>query len=81
MPKFFFHTADGKRDRDRHGLDLPDMATARVEGIRYAGAVIADQPKLLWDGHDFRVEVTDADGSLLFTIITLAVDAPASENG
>lgn len=80
VPQFFFHTADGKRDRDKHGVDLPDAARARVEGIKYAGAVIADQPGLLWNGHDFRVEVTDESGALLFTIITLAVDAPAAEN-
>ena len=79
MPRYFFHTADGSRDRDTEGTELPDARTARVSAIRYAGDVLSDQPELLWDGRDFRVEVTTEEGDLLFTIITLAVDAPAAE--
>ena len=79
MPHFYFHTADGGRDRDRRGMDLADQGAARREAIRFAGAVINDEPDVLWDGRDFRVEVTDEAGDLLFTIITLAVDAPASD--
>ncbi len=73
---FYFHTADGGRERDREGVDLADPASARREAIKYAGAVMADQPDVLWDGRDFRVEVTDEKDLLLYTIIMLAVDAP-----
>ncbi|WP_374942335.1 hypothetical protein [Sphingomonas sp.] len=76
MPHYFFHTANGERHRDRSGVDLPDDAAARVEAIRFTGAVMTDEPDVLWDGRDFRVEVTDAEQRPLFTIITLAVDAP-----
>lgn len=79
MPRFFFHTADGSRDRDTTGTELPDATAARVAAIRYAGDLLSDQPDVLWDGRDFRVEVTDEKSDLLFTIITLAVDAPAAE--
>ncbi len=80
MPRYFFHTADGSRDRDLDGTELASAAAARVEAIRYAGHVISDEPDRLLDGRDFRVEVTGEDGALLFTIITLAVDAPAVES-
>ena len=30
------------------------------------------------DGKDFRVEVTDKKGALLFTVVTLTIDAPTS---
>ena len=76
MPRYFFHTADGVRERDTVGTELKDARAARVEAIRYAGAIINDTPDVLWDGRDFRVEVTDERQALLFTIITLAVDAP-----
>ena len=79
MPHFYFHTADGGRDLDRQGMDLADQGAARKEAIRFAGAVINHEPDVLWDGRDFRVEVTDEAGNLLFTVITLAVDAPASD--
>ena len=77
MPRYFFHTADGSRDRDLEGVDLEDHGVARKEAIKFAGSVLNDQPSVLWDGRDFRVEVTNRKGDLLFTIITLAVNAPA----
>jgi len=81
MPRYFFHTADGGRDRDRQGVELADAAAAHKEAIRFAGTVLNDEPDLLGGGRDFRVEVTDERGDLLFTIIALAVDAPAAEVG
>ena len=79
MSRYYFHTADGTRDRDREGMECRDPHAARVEAIRYAGALMADQPDVLWDGHDFRVEVTDEDQRLVCTVIALAVDAPRLE--
>ena len=76
MPRFYFDTADGSRDRDTVGTILKDQAEARVEAIKFAGEVMTSQPDVLWDGHDFRVEVSSEDQKLLFTIIALAVDAP-----
>ena len=77
MPRYFFNTADGHRDVDTEGLELPDHAAARIAAIRHAGAIMEHEPDVLWDGRDFRVEVTDERRLLLFTIITLAVNAPA----
>jgi hypothetical protein len=79
MPRYFFATADGSRERDDEGLELSDNNAARRAAIRYAGAIMEGDPNVLWDGQDFRIEVTDEKGRLLFTVITLAVDAPASE--
>ena len=78
MPSYFFHTADGTRDLDREGTQLPDNAAARKEAIKFAGALMHDQPDILWDGRDYRVEVTNRAGDLLFTIVMLSIDAPAS---
>jgi hypothetical protein len=77
MPRYYFHTVDGGRDRDHEGTELKDLASARVQAIKFTGDIMSDQPEVLWDGRDFRVEVTDDDDTLLFTIITLAVNAPA----
>ena len=79
MPRYFFHTADGSRQRADEGTELRDQHAARTEAVRFAGALMADRPDMIWDGHDFRVEVTDEARHLLFTIIMLGVDAPASE--
>lgn len=78
MPRFFFHTADGERDLDKEGIELADNAAARKEAIRFAGALMHDQPDVLWDGRDYRGEVTNTANDLLFTIVMLSIDAPAS---
>ncbi len=77
MPRYFFHTADGSRERDSEGTELADHYAARVEAIRLTGAIMKESPDVLWDGHEFRVEVMDETDTLLFTIVTLAVDTPA----
>jgi hypothetical protein len=75
--RYFFHTADGSRDRDETGTEFPDDATARKQAVMFAGEYIADNPDILAGRHDFRVEVTDDHDMLLFTVIALAVVAPA----
>jgi hypothetical protein len=77
MPRYFFDTHDGGRERDHDGCELPDPHAARIEAIRYGAAVLHDQPELIWDGRDFRVEVRDDAGKLVVTVIMMAVDAPA----
>lgn len=76
MPRYFFNTADGHRDCDEEGVELPNGNAARAEAIRYAGAVMNNHPDVLWDGRDFRVEVVNEDKQLVCTVITVAVDTP-----
>ena len=75
MPRYFFNTADGGRDLDQDGTDLPDHSSARVQAVQFAGMALSDEPTFLLDGGEFRVEVTDQEGVLLFSVIMLAVDA------
>jgi hypothetical protein len=76
MPRYFFHTADGVRDPDTDGIEFEDDDAAQLEAVRYAGEALRWQPKKLWKRGQWRVEVTGEDGALLFTVITVAVDAP-----
>ena len=76
MPRYFFHSADGKREPDQQGTELPDDAAAQFEAVRFAGETLKWRPLELWKQGQWRVEVTDDQGALLFTIITIAGDAP-----
>ena len=78
MPRFFFHRTDGYFERDDEGVELESLHAARVEAVTFAGSSLAEEPEQIWNGQDFRVEVTDERGMLLFTVITLAIDAPAT---
>lgn len=76
MPRYHFHCADGARDTDVDGTELENDEAARAAAISFAGETLRHSPNSLWEKGHWRVEVTDADNALLFTVITLAVDAP-----
>lgn len=76
MPRYFFHCADGARDPDRDGTVLADDAAAQVAAVTFAGETLQHSPGSLWEKGQWRVEVTGDEGALLFTVITIAVDAP-----
>ena len=65
MPRYFFHRTDGGFDPDHEGTDLPNLPIARKEAVRFAAATVQDRPDYVWDGKDFRVEVSDEAGLLL----------------
>jgi hypothetical protein len=75
--RFFFNLAGAIHDPDNVGVELADMGAARVYSALHAAEIIRDQPELVWSGAEVRVEVTDEDRLVLFTVIVLGVDAPA----
>lgn len=75
--RYFFNEFDGSYKADDAGLELPSMDDARLEAVRYAGEVLRDHPILIWKGEDFRVEVTDENQLVLFTVLVVGIDAPA----
>ena len=78
--RYFFNQLNGEVKVDDQGLEFASIRDARIEAVRYAGEVIKDHPTLVWTGEDFRIEVTDENALLLFTIVVVGVDAPAAKN-
>lgn len=76
MPRYHFDSVDGRRDPDPDGLDLPNDHAARSMAVRYAGEVLTSDPDVVWRKGQWRVEVMNDDGVLLFTLLTVAIDAP-----
>ena len=74
VPRFYFHV-DGPPDE--LGVDLPDLATAKCEAVRYAGRLLCDQASEFWDSGDFHMTVTDDQSLTLFTLEFHAFEAPA----
>jgi hypothetical protein len=77
----FCNVAGAVYDPDVEGIEMASIDDARIEAARFAGELIRDQPHLAWAGEEIRVEVTDADQLILFTIMMLGVDAPATPAG
>jgi hypothetical protein len=78
---FFFNKAGAVYDPDVDGIELLTFAEARVQAVRFAAETLRDRPELAWLGEEFRVEVTDQNQLVLFTVITVGIDAPAAPRG
>ena len=76
--RYFFNERNGEFRPDYEGQEFANLAEARLEAVRYAGEVLRDHPTLVWTGQDFRIECTNGDKLLLFTVIVVGVDAPAA---
>lgn len=76
--KYFFNLAGAIYDPDVAGVELPTLGDARMVAAQHAGELLRDRPGCVWGGEELRVEVTDADQLVLFTVIVIGVDAPAT---
>ena len=53
-----------------------DDNAARLEAATLIGDILRTDPTHLQGGQELRVEVTNARGELLFTIVTVSIDTP-----
>ena len=76
MPRFHFHVHDGCSVMDTEGTELPDPQAARLEAMRIAGDILKHDAHRVALGEDWRIEVTDATGLILFQMTFLVVESP-----
>jgi len=76
MPRFHFHVHDGYSALDFEGTKLPDWSAARLESIRLAGDILKHDAHRIPLAEDWRIEVTDSAGLILFQMTFLVVESP-----
>ena len=77
MPRYYFHTEDGRPLQDREGVDLESLAAARREAARALGEILKERSDEFWTDGVLRMRVTDADGLTLFLLEVTATASPA----
>jgi hypothetical protein len=77
MPRYFFHTTNGKYTTDAEGLDFPDASAAQTAAIKLAGELLKDAPDLLSETANLKVEVTDAEALPMFTVLVTVANSAA----
>jgi hypothetical protein len=77
VPRFHFNIDDGTASTDLEGTELPTIEAARRAAVRTACDVLRDQPESFWIGGEWRMDVTDAQGLILFSLHFTATIAPA----
>ena len=63
---------------DTTTVELEDLTKLRLEVARFVGELLRDHANQIWLDQDWRVDVTDETGLILFIMNVSAVDAPAS---
>lgn len=81
MPRFYFNVHDGKSFPDEDGSELRDLRAARETAVRLAGDLLRDHAAAFWTGEEWRMEVTDKQGLILFCLTFVAQDAPTLAKG
>ncbi|UIY45583.1 DUF6894 family protein [Methylobacterium radiotolerans] len=62
---------------DDTGAELADWQEARIEAIRLADQIFRDEAQRITFGPDWRIEVADERGLVLFRFDFVALEAPA----
>lgn len=62
MPRYFFHTLDGRRYPDEEGTELPDIVSARRKATRVLAELLKEQPDDFLGAGRLQVLVTDEQG-------------------
>ena len=68
MPRFFFHLRDGESIDDPDGVFLPDTRSARLEAIRSARDIMAEDIRRGQLSLSHRIEVTDENGEPILAV-------------
>lgn len=68
MPRYHFNIYDGETTLDRDGTQLSGPEDARRESIRVASDLLRSEAVKAHLDADWRVEVTDGRGMILFRI-------------
>ena len=81
MPRFYFHLYDGIVIKDPKGVELPDVERARQEAMQLASELLNTEAAKSELGTQWRVEVTDDQGAVLFrlSIAMSPLDPPELE--
>ena len=68
MPRFFFHIRDGESVEDPDGMFLPDARTARLEAVRSARDIMAEDVRRGRLSLSSLIEVTDENGEPILAV-------------
>jgi len=78
MPRYHFNVHDGTDLPDVEGTELPSLDHARREAVRYSGCLLRDHADAFWTGEEWRMDVTDERGLILFSLMFVATNAPST---
>jgi hypothetical protein len=59
-------------------VEKEDLTDLRLEMARFVGELLKDHAELIWTDEDWQIDVTDADGLILYVIHISATETAAT---
>lgn len=78
MPRYFFHTLQGRAFPDRDGEDLAGPAVAHRAAVRIMGEILRDGAADFWDAGPFSLVCTDEEGAVVTGLVACQTSPEAS---
>lgn len=79
MPIFHFNVHDGVSLPDQDGENLPDLAAARAVALDLACDLFREMGPEFWHGKEWKMDVTDGQGVILFSLTFFASQGVAAQ--
>ncbi len=77
MPRYYFHVYDGIALQDHEGTELADLNAARKEALQVADGLLGSAARRADLGEEWRIEVTNQSGTLLFSMDFIVAEMEA----
>ena len=77
MTRYHLELRSETHVRETLVVERDDLTALRIEVAQFVGELLKDHAGQIWADRDWRVDATDGDGLILFTISVFASDTSA----
>lgn len=77
--RYHFDVEDGETHPDPTGATFENFDDVRCEALKRAHASLRKPTEKFWDGHPWKMIVSDDQRHIQFTLYFMAVNAPLTE--
>jgi hypothetical protein len=78
MPRYLINLRTESHIAESISVEKDDQTALRVEVAKFVGETLREHALQIWADEDWRVDVTDQRGLILFVLQVTAYDAAAS---
>ncbi|TGX52659.1 hypothetical protein E5A73_13500 [Sphingomonas gei] len=78
MPHYNIELRTQNRVWETLQVERDDQKALRIEVARFVGELLRDHADKIWEDKDWRVDVTDESGLILFIMNLMVTDSPAA---
>jgi hypothetical protein len=78
MPSYHIELRTASKVWDTLDVERDDLTALRIEMARFVGQMLADHAEQIWEDQDWRIDVTDDEGLILYVLEVSATNTAAT---